>query len=80
MQRNYLTGPHEGGELKDSPKGGLEADGKTKAGQDWAEVTVQSSWGQGGVLTWNCTKLKKGPYGKQTTEENHPNLPDKILA
>ena len=58
MQRNYLTGPHEGGELKDGPKGGLEADGKTKAGQDWAEVTVQSSWGQGGILTWNCTTLK----------------------
>ena len=51
-EEEALAGPHECGQLEDGPEGGLEADGQTKACQDWAEVAVQSSWGQSWVLTW----------------------------
>ena len=57
-EEQALPGPHEGGQLKDCPECTLEADGKTKAREDWAQVAEQSCWGQGGVLACGRTMIK----------------------
>ena len=51
-EKQALPGPHEGGQLKDGPEGGLEADGKTKAREDWAQVAEHPCWGEGRVLAF----------------------------
>ena len=57
-EEEALPGPHEGGQLKDGPECGLEADGKTKAREDWAQVAEQSCWSQGRVLACGRTMIK----------------------
>ena len=57
-EEEALPGPHEGGQLKDGPECGLEADGKTKAREDWAQVAEQSCWGEGRVLACGGTMIK----------------------